>query len=186
MLRWAQSRFSHGFAATKILAKGYQIIFLFLQTVSPYQQKIWLDFCLHKVRFPRLNHDILPGCRGQGGVTDRPGPALSLLSPCKQKLTTSSSFPANGSFQWAMKGFITFFQIWIFVIAYAWLLFFCVLTVMKTNLTSCESKFAPWLGNALFWFADQTVSKLEKLWTGYSTTNSKLKYITQFSWKNHP
>ena len=72
MLRWAQSRFSHGFAATKILAKGYQIIFLFLQTVSPYQQKIWLDFCLHKVRFPRLNHDILPGCRGQGGVTDRP------------------------------------------------------------------------------------------------------------------
>ena len=72
LLRWAQSRFSHGFAATKILAQGYQIIFLFLQTVSPYQQKLWLDFCLHKVRFPRLNHDILPGCRGQGGVTDRP------------------------------------------------------------------------------------------------------------------
>ena len=52
--------------------KDINIIFLFLQTVSPYQWKIWLDFCLYKVRFPKLNHDILPGYRGQGKITDRP------------------------------------------------------------------------------------------------------------------
>ena len=30
---------------------------------------------------------------------------------------------------------------------------------MKTSLASCDSKFAPWLGNCLFWFADQNISK---------------------------
>ena len=37
LLRWAQSRFSHGFAATKILAKGYQItVFIRLTALGAY------------------------------------------------------------------------------------------------------------------------------------------------------
>ena len=184
MLRWARSRFSHGFAATKILAKGYQIIFPFLQTVSPYQQKIWLDFCLHKVRFPRLNHDILPGCRGQGGVTDRP--RCIAIEPMQTEINDTFLFSCKRFIPVSNERVHNFLSNLNFFHRVCLTTLFCVLTVMKTSLTSCESKFAPWLGNALFWFADQTVSKLEKLWTGYSTTNSKLKYITQFSWKNHP
>ena len=72
-----------------------------------------------------------------------------------------------------------------FFTSYAWLLLFFVLTVMKTGLASCDTKIDPWLGNCLLWFTDQNIWKVEKLWTGYLTTNSKIKYITHFSWKNH-
>ena len=48
---------------------------------------------------------------------------------------------------------------------------------------ACDAKFAPWLGNCWFWFADQNISKVEKLWTGYLTTNPKIKYITLFPQK---
>ena len=56
--------------------------------------------------------DILPGYRGEGEITDRP--ALSLFSPCKQKLTRRFSFAANGSPKSVTKRFITFFHIWFF------------------------------------------------------------------------
>ena len=161
--------------------KDIKIIFLFLQKVSPYQWKIWLDFCLHKVRFPKLNHDILPGYRGQGEITDRPhsiaiepmqtGINDTFLLSCKRFIPVSNERVHN--FLW----YLNFFH------RVCLTTLFFVLTVMKTSLASCDSKFAPTLGNCLFWLADQNISKVEKLWTGYLTTSSKMKYITHFSWK---
>ena len=89
MLCWAQSKFSLGFAASEILAKRYQH-YIPLSAVSPYQWKIWLDFCLHKVRFPKLNHDILPGYRGQGGITDRP--RFTAIEPMQTEITDTFLF----------------------------------------------------------------------------------------------
>ena len=96
----------------EILAKGYQNYTPLSKKSSSLPVNIWLDFCLHKVRFPKLNHNILPGYRGQCEITYRP--TLSLFSPCKQKITRRFSFVANGSPQWVMKRFITFFHIWFF------------------------------------------------------------------------
>ena len=39
------------------------------------------------------------------------------------------------------------------------------ITFMKTSLASHDSKFAPWLGNCLFWSRIKTFPKVEKLWT---------------------
>ena len=149
----------------EILAKGYRNYIFFLVKSSSQSVKNILDFCLHKVRFLKLDHDTLPGYRGQVEIADRP--TLSLFSPCKQKLTRSFSFAENDSLHMLDYSF-----------------FFSGLSVMKTNLASCDSKFAPWLGNCLFWFADQNTTKVEKLRTGY-VKYTYVKYITHFCWKNH-
>ena len=60
--RWAYS--------TEILAKGQQnYIPLSANSSSLPAKKMLLGFCLHKVRFPWLNHDNLSGYRGQGEIT---------------------------------------------------------------------------------------------------------------------
>ena len=104
---------------TNLYRNDVKIILLFLQTVYCDQSKKYDKTKL--VRFPKLNHDFLSCYRGQGEIslrvdsTDRSSgdrPALLLFySPCKQMVKASFSFPANGSSQRAMKGFLTCYHI---------------------------------------------------------------------------
>ena len=149
----------------------YIIRFLSSQSSLSFPNWTMISFLAIEARVKQFRLDNTDRSSG-----DRP--ALSLFSPCKQILTTCFSFPANGSSQRVMKGFLTSFHIWIFFIAYAWLwLLILVLTVMKTRLVSWDSKFAPWLGNCLFWFADKNISKSGKALDCFSDQLEKKTWL---------
>ena len=128
---------------------------------------MWLDTCLHKVRFP-INRDMISFLATEARVKYNCNSAwtVRIETPEIEQLCRYLdikhmffSFPTNGSSQRVIKGLIILHIRILHVCDYSRLSY---INFIKTNLVSGDSKFAPWLGNCLFWFADQNIPKRGK------------------------